>query len=235
MYHQHFNSMGSTQIYLKENLEQLKLIADDILISCSEQTSGIGTKGNVWDTYPNSLAMSFTLRPNKIPSLTPIEIGLLAISYFKEKFHSELFLKWPNDLLTIDGKKCGGILCQYIDSTTVLVGLGVNLGNLKNQQNNNYRHGLGSVDQTLELRPFDQEQISRDLYQNFLENRYSDSETLKSDFNKYCYHMNMNVFIYENEKDVLGIFRGIGNNGEALVEIDSTIRPFFSSSLTILD
>lgn len=226
--------MGSTQIYLKENLEQLKLIEDDILISCSEQTSGVGRKGNTWDTYPNSLAMSFTLRPNKIPSLTPIEVGLLAISFFKKKFNSELFLKWPNDLLTVDGKKCGGILCQYIDSSTVLVGLGVNLGNLKTLQNNDYRHGLGSVDKTLELKPFDQEQISKELYQNFLENRYSDSETLKKDFNKYCYHMNMSVFIYEDEKDVIGIFRGIGNNGEALIEIDSTVRPFFSSSLTII-
>lgn len=234
MYQQHFKSIGSTQVYLKENLEQLKLIENDILISCSEQTSGIGRKGNTWDTYPNSLTMSFTLRPNQVPSLTPIEVGLLAISFFKKKFHTDLTLKWPNDLLTINGKKCGGILCQYIDSSTVIVGLGVNLGKLDSYESN-YPHGLGNVDQTLELKPFDQEQISKELYQNFLESRYSDPEILKKDFIKHCYHMNMSVFIYENEKDFIGIFRGIGNSGEALVEIDSTIHPFYSSSLTILD
>jgi len=60
-----------------------------------------------------------------------LEIGLITISFLKNKFNKDLFLKWPNDILTSDGKKCGGILCQYIDKSTIVVGLGINLGKLE--------------------------------------------------------------------------------------------------------
>jgi BirA family biotin operon repressor/biotin-[acetyl-CoA-carboxylase] ligase len=235
MYHQHFNSIPSTQIYLKDNLETLKSNDHDILISCSEQTHGIGRRGNSWDTYPNSLALSFTLKPNETATLTPLEIGLITINFFKHKFNKDLFLKWPNDILTDDGKKCGGILCQYVDNETIVVGLGINLGKHEASTNNNYRHGLGSVDQNLELQLFDQERISSELYSDLLNKRFGSSEELKDSFNRYCFHMNMDVFIFEDEKDHIGIFRGIGDNGEALVEKDSIIHSFLSSSLTILN
>ena len=47
--------------------------------------------------------------------------------------------------------------------------------------------------------------------------------------------MDKDVFIFDEGQDHLGIFRGIGDKGEALLEKDSTIYPFFSSSLTILN
>jgi BirA family biotin operon repressor/biotin-[acetyl-CoA-carboxylase] ligase len=235
MYHQHFNTIGSTQVYLKENLEKLKVNEQDILISCSEQTEAVGRRGNTWDTYPNSLAISFTLKPNPIPSMTPLEIGLITINYFQKKIQKKLYLKWPNDILTSEGKKCGGILCQYIDSETVIVGLGINLGKVDSDINPSYKHGLGIIDQDLRLNQFDQKQIAQDLYQEHLSKRILDKDELKINFSKNCYHLNKNVFIYENEKDFVGIFRGIGDQGEALVEIDSTIQKFLTSSLTILD
>jgi BirA family biotin operon repressor/biotin-[acetyl-CoA-carboxylase] ligase len=235
MYQQHFNTIGSTQIFLKENLDRLKSKDSNILISCSEQTGGIGRKGNSWDSYPNSVAMSFTLKPNAKPTLTPIEVGLIAIRFFHKKFNKELFLKWPNDLLTADGKKCGGILCQYIDNNTVIVGLGVNLGKLSAKNDNDYKHGLGNVDDGLTLTEADQEKISKELYAEFLNQRYFSNVELMDDFTKYCHHMDKDVFIFEDEKDFIGIFRGIGENGEALVEIDGKIKSFLSSSLTILD
>lgn len=236
MYHQHFNSIASTQIYLKDNLTLLKKSDQDVLISCSEQTQGIGRRGNNWETFPNSLAISFTIRPNIVPSLTPLEIGLISVQFFKEKFNKDLFLKWPNDLLTPDGKKCGGILCQYIDPLTVVVGLGINLGNLQGQlENSTFRHGLGSVDQNLHINFFEQENISKDLYEHILRNRYSDMSVLKEDFKKFCFHLDMDVFIFEDGVDHIGVFKGIGDNGEALVEKNELIHSFLSSSLTILN
>lgn len=235
MYHQHFNSIPSTQVYLKDNLDTLKSNKKDILISCSEQTQGIGRRGNTWDTYPNSLTMSFTLIPNAVATLTPLEIGLITIKFLKKKINKDLFLKWPNDILTSEGKKCGGILCQYIDNSTVVVGLGINLGKLEVPKNNSYRHGLGTVDQTLEMQNFDQEKISSELYSDLLEKRFDSPAELKDSFDKHCFHMNMDVFVFEDGEDHIGIFRGIGDKGDALIEINGAIRSFFSSSLTILN
>lgn len=234
MFHQHFNTLGSTQIYLKDNLEQLLSNDPDLLVSCSEQTTGIGRKGNSWHTFPNSLAMSFTIKPNFTPTLTPIEIGLIVVSFFEKKFHKKLTLKWPNDILTDDGKKCGGIICQYIDSSTVIAGLGINLGKFDLPADHNFRHGLGSVDPKLELQAFDQETISKEIYQEILNNRLA-PEILRKKFNEHCYHIDKDVFVFEDGQDHIGVFKGIGENGEALIEINSKLQKFLSSSLTILD
>ena len=235
MYHKHFNTIDSTQIYLKENLDELKLNDNNILISCSNQTKGIGRTDNVWDFYSNSIAISFTLSPHKTPSLTPLEIGLLTINFILKKYKKEIFLKWPNDLMTKDGKKCGGILCQYIDKSTVIVGLGINLGQNNFNDKKIYPHGFGSVDQDLVLEKLDYEKISNELYCHFLGERIIEVEDLKSSFLNNCLHINKEVLIHDGEGNHIGIFKGIGNNGEALVEINLTIQKFFSSSLTILN
>ena len=235
MYHHHFSSIPSTQIYLKENLEALKAKDNNILISCSEQTLGIGQRGNTWDSYPNSLAMSFTLIPNEIPTLTPLEIGILTIAFFKKKYNKELFIKWPNDLLSSEGKKCGGILCQFIDYTTVIVGLGINLGKFNLPEKSEYRHGISNVLNNLELNEREQELVSKELYQFIDSDRFIHAAELKKSFDKNCAHLNKMVSITEDGINHLGIFRGIGSNGEALVEINSLIKTFLSSSLTIIN
>lgn len=81
MYHTHFNTIHSTQIYLRDNLVELKGHSDEILVSTNEQTLGIGRRGSHWDSYENSLAMSFTMKPNLVPTLTPIEIGISPLSF----------------------------------------------------------------------------------------------------------------------------------------------------------
>lgn len=235
MYQQHFNTIGSTQTYLKENWETLKLKDRDILISCSKQTEGVGRKGNTWESFPNSLAMSFTLKPNPNASLTPLEIGLITINFFRNKFKKDLFLKWPNDILTSEGKKCGGIICHYVDSTTVIVGLGINLGKFEVPKDILFSHGLGCVDSNLELKYNDQEKISRELYEELMGQRILNTESLRNSFNKYCAHLNKRVSIYEDDAFHVGIFKGIGDSGEALIEIDSSVKAFISSSLTILN
>ena len=234
MLQKHFKTINSTQIYLKENLDKLLCQDSEIIISCSEQTDGVGRKGNSWDNYSNSLALSFTIKPTSIPSLTPIEIGLLTISFLKEKYKKSLFAKWPNDLLTAEGKKCGGILCQYYNESIVVVGLGLNLGKISSSAKGQYPHGLGSVDQSLELQEFDHEKISMEIYQFFLSHRLS-PENIKKEFNLSCFHINNKVLLIEDEKEFIGIFKGLGENGEAIVEIDSIDTKFLSSSLRILN
>lgn len=233
MYHQHFNTIGSTQIYLKNNLENLLEKESDILVSCSSQTEGVGRRGNSWQSFTNSLAMSFTLKPNPVASLTPIEVGVITVNFIKMSLGKDLKLKWPNDIMA-DGKKCGGIICQYINDSTVIVGLGLNLGKFEMPKIITFPYGLASVDPELELKTFDQERISKEFYTYLLNNRMDKTEDLKNSFNQLCYHINKDVFIFDGE-DHIGIFRGIGDLGEALVEIDSNVKKFITSSLTVMD
>lgn len=236
MYHTHFNTIHSTQIYLRDNLVELKSHSDDILISTSEQTLGVGRKASQWDSYANGLAMSFTIKPNPVPTLTPIEIGLLISAFLKSEYDILVRLKWPNDLLTISGKKCGGIIAQYIDTETVIAGLGLNLGNLPaTDVPTHYKHGLGSVSDSLELTIEDQKNVPAKLYQFILKNRIFDTTDLQTRFYNTCIHINKMVDVDDDGANYSGNFIGIGKNGEALVEIDGVARSFIASSLKILN
>ncbi len=236
MYHTHFNTIHSTQIYLRDNLFELKSHSDEILISTSEQTLGIGRKGSQWDSYANSLAMSFTMKPNPVPTLTPIEIGVLAIEFLKSEYDISIKLKWPNDLLTGEGKKCGGIIAQYIDTETVIAGLGLNLGSLPSGDvPSHYKHGLGNVSDSLQLTAEDQKNIPLKLYQFILKNRITDEIDMQNRFQEACIHIGKNVTVDDDGDDYTGKFIGIGKNGEAIVEIDGAARSFLSSSLKILN
>lgn len=236
MYHTHFNTIHSTQIYLRDNLVELKTHDDEILITTSEQTLGIGRKGSQWDSYANSLAMSFTMKPNPVPTLTPIEIGILAIEFLKSEYSISIKLKWPNDLLTTEGRKCGGIIAQYIDTETVIAGLGLNLGNLPSHSAPaHYKHGLGNVSDAISLSPDDKKNIPAKLYQFILKNRISDTADLQTRFYNACIHIEKMVNVDDDGDDYTGKFMGIGKNGEALVEIDNQVRSFLASSLKILD
>ena len=236
MYHTHFNIIHSTQIYLRDNLVELKSHDDEILISTNEQTLGVGRKGNRWDSYTNSIAMSFTLKPNPVPTLTPIEIGILIIEFLKTEYNISIKLKWPNDLLTNEGQKCGGIIAQYIDSETVIAGLGLNLGDHSSiEAPVHYKHGLGNVSNSLELNREDHKNISVKLYQFILKNRIFDEQDMQARFLKSCIHIGKHVNIDDDGAFFKGCFVGIGKNGEALVEINNSIKSFLSSSLKILD
>lgn len=235
MYHTHFNSIHSTQIYLRDNLVELKSHGSEILISASEQTLGIGRKGSQWDSYTNSIAMSFTMKPNPVPTITPIEIGVLISAFLKQEYGASISLKWPNDLLTSEGKKCGGIIAQYIDSETVIAGLGLNLGSLPETTiPGHYKHGLGNVSDVLNLSPIDQKEIPAKFYDFILKNRIDDIAEMQTQFYKSCFHIGLNVQIDDDGFDYEGKFMGIGKNGEALVEIEGNTRAFLSSSLKIL-
>lgn len=235
MYHTHFNIIHSTQIYLRDNLVELKSHGNEILVSAAEQTLGIGRRGTQWDSYENSIAMSFTIRPNPVPTITPIEIGVLTSAFLIKEYGVSIFIKWPNDLLTAEGLKCGGIIAQYIDAETVIAGLGINLGALPNSTvPAHYKHGLGNISHSLKITSEEQKEIPAKLYSYILKNRINDLIEMQALFNKVCFHIGSLVKIDDDGLDYEGKFIGIGKNGEALVEIEGNSRAFLSSSLKIL-
>lgn len=236
MNHTHFNTIHSTQVYLRDNLVDLLDHSSDVLITACEQTMGIGRKGSQWDSYSNSLAMSFTIRPNSIPTMTPIEIGILTSLFLKKEYDIDIMLKWPNDLMTNEGKKCGGIIAQYINTEVVIAGLGLNLGETHTQNApSHYKHGLGKVSATMTLTPEDQKNIPAKIYNFILQNRIQTSEDLQNHFKNVCIHMDKTVLIDDDGSEHNGIFKGIGHNGEALVEVQGNVTPFLASSLKIID
>ncbi|MCO4792888.1 MAG: biotin--[acetyl-CoA-carboxylase] ligase [Bacteriovoracaceae bacterium] len=231
MHHVHLDEVESTQTYLKENLEELRSIQQNVLVSTRSQTLGQGRSGNSWQFFDNSLAFSFTLEPNEELTLTSLEIGVLLTKFFKEYDSLEILLKWPNDLLNSDLAKLGGILCTYKDPKTIVVGIGINLGK-SDVNDSDFPYPVSSLSSDLVLTENDYSEIPRAIYDFILTNRIR-KNALKPLWDKVCVHLNKSVSIIDGENKKTGIFKGISHDGSAQLEIDGEVETVMNGSLFI--
>jgi BirA family biotin operon repressor/biotin-[acetyl-CoA-carboxylase] ligase len=95
----------------------------------ASQSAGRGRLGRAWHSEPGeNLLMSIVLRPNVPVAEAPL-LSLGAAAGLALAF--DLAVKWPNDLVTRDGQKVGGLLAE-LDARGdrvgfVVLGLGLNL------------------------------------------------------------------------------------------------------------
>ena len=231
MHHVHLDKTDSTQTYLKENLEALRSVEQNVLVSTSMQTSGFGRSGSDWEFLENALAFSFTLEPNEELTLTSLEIGVLLTRFFKEYDNLNLLLKWPNDLLSPEEAKVGGILCTYKDPKTILVGIGINLGKM-NIPKDKFPYPVDSLSSDLILKEDEYREIPRAIYDYILTNRIRKS-ALKEQWDKVCIHLHREVSIIDGETKTTGLFRGIDHDGSALLDVEGKITKVITGSLFI--
>ncbi len=93
------------------------------------QTAGRGRLGRVWSSEPGeNLLLSVVLRPPGPVAHAPL-LSLGAAAGLAVAF--DLRVKWPNDLLSADGRKVGGILAELETNgesiAWVVLGLGLNV------------------------------------------------------------------------------------------------------------
>lgn len=100
----------------------------------TNQTAGRGRHGKTWHSPPGSglclsAAYTFASEPQNLPALT-LALGLGVVDALEELGIDGVQLKWPNDLVALDGK-LGGILTERqqrtTGSVTVVTGIGLNL------------------------------------------------------------------------------------------------------------
>lgn len=217
----HLTHCDSTQDVLKEQLSETPEL--EILVSTDHQTKGRGRGTHSWEALPGSLCFSLSLKPHPLTSLSSLEVSLLVQEFFKTKGAS-LSLKWPNDLWTQERKKCGGVLLQG-SKDLYLAGIGINLYSEIPHYGGVFKNDQG----------FKKESIAREISEFILTHRIQDSDTLKRRWLNVCGHRNAYVKIIEGEKSTEGIFKGIGEYGEAVLETENGIESFFNGSLRLRD
>lgn len=215
----HIERCDSTQDILKE---QLALTHDDLTVSCEHQTHGHGRGNNVWHDSLGTLCFSMTIKPHAQVTYTALEISLLICRFFLLKGKS-IKVKWPNDLITNDGKKCGGVLIQN-SGNHYYAGIGLNLF-LNN-------HSFGDIYEA--AFPLVKKAWAQELSRFVRENRYEKTELLTRDWITGCSHLNREVIISEGEQVTSGKFIGLGPYGEAVLQNTQGTHHIFNGSLRLL-
>ena len=127
-----FAEIASTNTYL---MQQPGPAAGRLRVAATDnQTAGRGRHGRTWQSPAGSglclsLAYTFASNPANLPALT-LAIGLGAIDALQRVGIGGVQLKWPNDLIMMNGK-LGGILTeaqsQASGNLTVVTGIGLNI------------------------------------------------------------------------------------------------------------
>lgn len=232
--HIKLDEIESTQNWLKENISNY--LDENILVSTQSQTKGIGRMGNNWSQMGRSLAFSFSLTPTDPITLTPLELGTLVIDYFNQQ-GIKLVLKWPNDILVQDGdelKKVGGILCHFHNKEKLIVGIGLNLDPEALPATTSFKFQPGAIDSNLQAREDFYHTLPYEILEFILSNRRKIS-SIKEKWNRSCAHLNKKVKIADDSNSHEGSFVGIGDAGEAILNINGDEKRLVSGSLWILE
>jgi BirA family biotin operon repressor/biotin-[acetyl-CoA-carboxylase] ligase len=90
------------------------------------QTAGRGRLGRSWEAPPGAnVCLSMVVRAGLPPGRLPL-VCLLAAVAVAEVAGPSYGIKWPNDVLAVDGRKVAGILAE-VEGDALVVGIGVNV------------------------------------------------------------------------------------------------------------
>lgn len=215
-----FDELASTNKTAAE-LANLGKISDHEIILARKQTAGRGRLNRGWESPEGNLYFSLLLRPKigieKISQLSFVGITALRLAV-KNSVAKWPNAKWPNDLL-IDEKKVAGLLLESKISEKncefVVLGIGVNLVSNPTQTifpaSNLKNFGIEISPQEM-LKNFLNE--FEKLYQNWLDFGFAGIRQL---WLQSAYRLNEKVKLKIDEKEIEGIFSGMDEEGNLLL------------------
>lgn len=207
-------------------LAKLRKISDHEVILAKKQSAGKGRQNRNWDSPLGNLYFSLVVRPQisveKIPQLS--FIGIVALRLAIEKIVEGSSVKWPNDLLVAE-KKIAGLLLESEITTEncefAVIGIGINL--ISNPTQTIFP-ASNLKDFGAEISP--QEMLEKfldefePLYQNWLNFGF---EGIRKIWMQRAYRLNENIKLRLEEQEVDGVFKGIDEEGNLLIDQDGEI------------
>lgn len=203
------------------------------------QTKGRGRRGNSWESPKGGLWFSILLRPGISPNKTPLVQFLAGIAAREALHHAtglRIMLKWPNDLVTQDGK-LGGILVeskiQADRLVFAVVGIGINV-NLRRSQ---LPSGATSI-QLATRRQYDLENLLKVIIQRAKSKipMLDDPKLIMNEWWEHCIHRPPQVIVTTENDTLAGISRGIDEDGALIIETeDHRTHKVNEGSLRLLD
>jgi BirA family biotin operon repressor/biotin-[acetyl-CoA-carboxylase] ligase len=211
----------------------LKGEPEGTVIVAEAQSEGRGRRDRVWYSPRGSgLYVTILLRPAFAPDQVG-RISLLAalavVVSIKKMTGLSAAIKWPNDIV-INGKKVCGILIENVITPravrSVIIGIGINVNPLPENPPMDIRDNSTSLGAVLGS-DIEKDELLRILIKvlNRLYRKLGsrkDINWLVSSWENSCAHLNQEVDIIQPDDHFSGIFRGIDNQGAAIVELPTS-------------
>ena len=239
-----FSSIASTNTYL---LTQSPPPVDRYRVAVADhQTSGRGRHDRRWLSAPGaglylSFAYTFDAQVEQLSSLT-LAIGVGAVNALRSLGVAGVSLKWPNDIVALDGK-LGGILTEVRagreNGATVVTGIGINTdlpGHVDFGAESDWAH------HTVDQKSIVDEQPEREILAAALVDSLSSTcrqfgeeglAGFQDDWRRYDWLLGRDITVDMPDKQVTGQAAGIDTDGALLLETPTGEVRIISGSIVM--
>ena len=195
--------------------------ANFTVVTARKQTRGKGRYSRSWESPEGNIYLSILIRNLKVA--TAHQIGFIAALAALEMIQINLpdvdiRVKWPNDILA-NGKKISGILLESESSEArpdklsyLIVGFGVNVKKSPDYATNMKK--LGSKENFGKLKEKLLDEFSK-YYDIWLEEGFGKIRNL---WLKNAVNLNEKILVNLPDRQVEGVFKGLTNNGELILD-----------------
>lgn len=239
-----FSSIASTNTYL---LAQPGPAEGRYRVAIADhQTSGRGRHDRRWISAPGSglclsFGYTFSAIPEQLPVLT-LAIGVGVIRALQQLAVDGVSLKWPNDIVALDGK-LGGILTEVQsdtgDGVTVVTGIGLNvqLGeDIDFGAESDWAHravDLNSIKTILPVRELLAGTIIEHLYQTFSRFENLGFAGFVEDWQRHDWLRDREITVDMADRQLTGVAAGVDDDGALLVDSKSGRTRVISGSIVM--
>jgi BirA family biotin operon repressor/biotin-[acetyl-CoA-carboxylase] ligase len=237
-----FSSIASTNTYLMTKppppVGRFRIAIAD------HQTSGRGRHSRRWISAPGSglylsMSYSFARMPEHLPALT-LAIGVAVIASLQLAGVEEVSLKWPNDVVALDGK-LGGILTEVQtrsgDGVTVVVGLGLNV-HMREQidfgEESDWAHRAVDLNSIMDVLP-ERESLATTVIEHLYGSmvKFEAQGFMKRDWRQHDWLLDREITVDMADKQITGTAAGVDNDGALLVDTRSGRQRVLSGSIVM--
>lgn len=234
LYYKRLQSTNTTAYHLGERGD-----SEWTVVTADIQTKGRGRAGKKWESPKGGLWFSILLRPD-VSSQRVSMLQFLAANATRNAIENEtgerVRLKWPNDLV-LDGAKLGGILVELkIKGEQVefaVIGIGINV----NQPKGRLPSGASSL-LVVSGHRYDGRKLLRAILKQLHAtiNDLDEPSRIMAEWWRWCVHRPMLVEVTSPTGIVMGITRGVDEDGALLVQTkDRGVERVTDGSLRLLD
>lgn len=226
----HLDIVDSTNNYTANLAKEGKILHGTAILA-DEQTNGRGQRGTIWQTQPGlnlifSLYVEFSDLPVERQSSIHHWVSLSLCDLLKKTGISS-FIKWPNDLLTDNGKIAGILIENSLSVSTVkysVIGIGLNV-------NQTEFNDLRATSIKLETGVFSNVKEIAFILVNELNTRFEQLKTgnfdiLKQEYHQRLWKINQKVTFLRNGVEERGILLGTDEIGKLELQTKNGIEQF---------
>jgi BirA family biotin operon repressor/biotin-[acetyl-CoA-carboxylase] ligase len=217
---------------LATQLSQNPSASEGTVVITHNQTAGRGQRGNVWFAEPGqNLTLSILLKPGflliKEQFFLNIITSLAVRDLLSDYIQSDIYIKWPNDILVHQKKICGILIENQLKGQvieTAVVGIGLNI----NQRDFEVPTATSLAREA--NRPFELQIIFENLLScveaRYLQLKQKNYAALRNAYLQHVYQRGERHQYEAASQKFEGEIIGIGEDGKLAVNTDGQIKYF---------